>query len=127
MSKREVIIGAKYLPFSKVIRSGELIFVSGMVGRNEDTHQIDFDIKGQTNQLLQNMQKLLENCGSSLDNLIKITIYLTDMRYFSEMNEEYSKHFSTEKGFPTRTCVAVCSLPDKDAKIEMDVIAEAIK
>ena len=127
MSKREVIIGAKDLPFSKVIRFGELIFVSGMVGRNEDTHQIDFDIKGQTKQLLQNMQKLLENCGSSLDNSIKITIYLTDMRYFSEMNEEYSKHFSTENGFPTRTCVAIYSLPDKDAKIEMDVIAEVVK
>jgi len=115
--------GISNLPFSKYTIQDRSIYISGAVGRDENTGVISSDIAEQTETVMKNLQKILETAGSSLNNCLKINIYLTDMRYFSDMNQAYRNFFSSEH-FPARTCVAVSGLPDPEAKIEMDVIAE---
>lgn len=111
------------LPFSKFTRQDRTIYVSGAVGRDESTGIMSSNIGEQTETVLQNLQRLLETAGSSLNRCLKINIYLTDMRYFSDMNQAYRKFFDADH-FPARTCIAVIGLPDPEAKVEMDVIAE---
>ncbi|GAP39872.1 RidA family protein [Flexilinea flocculi] len=115
--------GISNLPFSKYTIKDSSIYISGAVGRDENTGIMSSDIAEQTETLLKNLKRLLETAGSSLNHCLKINIYLTDMRYFSDMNQAYRKYFDSEH-FPARTCIAVIGLPDPEAKVEMDVIAE---
>lgn len=110
------------LPFSKTVQFGDLVFVSGIVGRDPQTGEIaQLDIKEQTRQALRNIASFLESAGSSLENSLKINIFLKDMRLFSLVNQAYREFF--REGFPARTCVEVSSLPDPEAMIEIDCIA----
>ncbi len=121
---KEVISGppGPGLPFSTAIAYGDLVFVSGLVGRDPETRQIAVgDIRAQTTQVLTNIQTQLERSGSSLDRVLKATVFLTDMRLFGRMNEAYVAAFGAEP--PTRSCVAVTALPDEQALVEIEVIA----
>ena len=89
---KEVISGppGPGLPFSTAIAYGDLVFVSGLVGRDPVTRQIAVgDVRAQTAQTLANVQAQLERAGSSLDRVLKATVFLTDMRLFGRMNEAY--------------------------------------
>jgi 2-iminobutanoate/2-iminopropanoate deaminase len=121
---KEVISGppGPGLPFSTVIAYGDLVFVSGLVGRDPVTRQIAAgDVGAQTAQVLVNLQAQLERAGSSLDRVLKATVFLTDMRLFARMNEAYVATFGAEP--PARSCVAVSALPDEQALVEIEVIA----
>jgi 2-iminobutanoate/2-iminopropanoate deaminase len=121
---KEVISGppGPGLPFSTAIAYGDLVFVSGLVGRDPVTRQIAIgDVRAQTAQALANIQAQLERAGSSLDRVLKATVFLTDMRLFGRMNEAYVAAFSTDP--PARSCVAVTALPDEQAVVEIEVIA----
>lgn len=110
------------LPFSSAIAYGDLVFVSGLVGRDPVTRQIAAgDVRAQTAQALANVQAQLERAGTSLDRVLKATIFLTDMRMFARMNEAYVAFFAAEP--PARSCVAVAALPDEQALVEIEVIA----
>jgi 2-iminobutanoate/2-iminopropanoate deaminase len=121
--KREVISKAlsPSLPFSKVIGYGDLVFVSGLVGRHPETGEIAPDITAQTKQVLENIRRELELAGTSLDKVLKSTVFIIDMSLFETMNEAYRSFFPTDR--PARSCVEVASLPDKDALVEIEVIA----
>lgn len=111
-----------HLPFSKTVRFGDLVFVSGIVGRDPQTGEIaQLDIKEQTRQALRNISSFLESAGSSLSEALKVNIYLKDMRLFSLVNQAYREFFPD--GYPARTCVEVSSLPDPEGMIEIDCIA----
>jgi len=97
------------------------LFISGQISINPETNEfIAGDIKMQTEQVLRNIKAILEAGNSSLENVVKVSIYLQDIKDFASVNKIYSKYF--EKSLPARACVEVSRLP-KDAKIEIEAIA----
>ena len=120
---KKVIVDGGSMPFSKVVQKGSTVYISGMVGRNDGDGTIPFSAADQTKVLMDKLQALLGSVHATLDNALKITIFVTDMRYFAEINAVYKTYFS-EGQMPARSCVAVSALPDADAKVEMEVIAE---
>ena len=123
MTEKKVILDGGAMPFSKVVQKGSTVYISGMVGRNDADGTIPFSAADQTRVLMDKLNVLLGSVNATLDNALKITIFVTDMRYFSEINAVYKTYFS-EGLMPARSCVAVTALPDPDAKVEMEVIAE---
>ena len=122
--KREIIVSSKTtdMPFSKIVGFDKLVFVSGMVGRNPDTGEIArADIGEQTRQTLTNIAVQLDLASLSLENVLKATVFITDMGLFQEMNQTYKMFFET--GLPARSCVQVTALPDPEALVEIEVIA----
>ena len=113
---------AENLPFSTCISYNNLIFISGLVGRNPATGEIaKGDIAAQTRQVMQNIQMQLEKAGTSFAKTLKLTIFILDMSKFAEMNAVYQTYFTAEP--PARSCVQVSALPDAEALIEIEVIA----
>ncbi|MBU4501443.1 MAG: RidA family protein [Nanoarchaeota archaeon] len=107
-------------PYSQAVIAGDLVFTSGQIAINPKTKKIlEGNIEEQTKQVLENLKNVLEAAGSSLDNAIKVTVFLADMNDFGKMNEVYAKYFKKK---PARSTVQVARLP-KDVKIEMDVVA----
>jgi len=97
------------------------LFISGQISINPETNEfIDGEIEIQTEQVLKNIKAILEAGGSSLEDVVKVTIYLQDIKDFVLVNNIYSKYFG--ENLPARSCVEVSKLP-KDAKIEIETIA----
>jgi 2-iminobutanoate/2-iminopropanoate deaminase len=110
-------------PYSQAIKAGGLIFVSGQIALDPTTGQLIGDgIREQTKRALENIKAILEAAGSSLDRVLKATVYLADMGDFQQMNEAYQEYFGQDP--PARSTVQVARLP-RDARIEIDVIAMA--
>lgn len=109
------------LPFSAGVRGPGVIYLSGQVGLDPTTGRlISGDVAAQTARTLENIRALLESIGSSLDDVLRVGIYLTGMESFAAMNEVYARYF--RQPFPARTTVAVRELPMGAAvEIEMTV------
>lgn len=107
-------------PYSQGIKKGNFIFVSGQLPINSVTGEMPVSIQEQTRQSLNNVTAILKEAGASLENVIKTTVFLKDLAYFSEFNEVYQQFF--ENDYPSRSCVEVARLP-KDAGVEIEVIA----
>src|SRR5438874_9518647 len=110
-------------PYSQAIRFGNLIFCSGQIPLEPKSGQmVSDDIADQTRRVLDNISGLLKSEGLSLDDVLKTTIFLTDLGNFQIVNEIYGSYFSIQP--PARSTVQVSALP-KGAKIEIEVIAMA--
>lgn len=108
-------------PYSHAVKANGFVFVSGMVGLDPGTGQmVGQDIKTQTKRALNNVKAVLESAGSSMDRVMKCTVFLKDMNDFGPMNEEYGAFFMELP--PARTTVQVAKLP-RDALVEVDAIA----
>jgi len=107
-------------PYSQAVRAGELLFISGQLGIDPANGELVEGIVKQTTQALENLRGILEAGGSSLDEVVKVNVFLKNMDTFGAINEIYANYF-TEK-FPARCCVEVSKLP-KEAEVEIDVIA----
>ena len=108
-------------PYSQAIRFGNLIFASGQIPIEPETGKIlKGDIKGQTKLILENLNNVLAAGGSSLDNVLRTTIFLTDLKNYPVVNETYAQYFNDFP--PARSTVQVAKLP-MDAQIEIDAIA----
>ncbi len=108
-------------PFSPAVRAGNFLFVSGQIPRNPDTQQMaDPTIEAQTRQVLENVKSVLQASGSSLDRVVKVTIFLDDMDNYAAVNKIYAQYFTADP--PARACVQVARLP-LDVKIEIECIA----
>jgi 2-iminobutanoate/2-iminopropanoate deaminase len=107
-------------PYSQAIKYGDLIYTSGQIAMDSHGTVQGPDIEIQTKKVLQNLSSLLEDHDSSLENAVKVTVYLTDMNNFAKMNGVYNEFFGTS--LPARSTVEVSRLP-KDVLVEMDVIA----
>jgi len=108
-------------PYSQAIKVGNLLFISGQISINPETNEfIDGNIEMQTEQVLKNIKAILEAGNSSLEGVVKVTIYLQDIKDFSLVNKIYSKYF--EDSLPARVCIEVSKIP-KNAKIEIETIA----
>jgi len=111
-------------PYSQAIKVGNLLFLSGQISINPETNKfIDDDVEIQAEQVLKNVKAILEAGGSSLKNVVKVTIYLRNMGDFTLVNKVYSKYF--KDSLPARTCVEVSNIP-KNAKIEIETIATVV-
>ncbi len=107
-------------PYSPAIRIGNLVFVSGQIGLDPKTNELKPTLEEQTEQALANLSEILKSIGLSLDNVVKTTIFLTNIEDFQKVNEIYSRYF--KEPYPSRSTVAVKSLP-KNALIEIEAIA----
>ena len=108
-------------PYSQGVEVNGLVFVSGQLPIDPKTGETaEGGIKGQTLQIFKNIEAILKEANMTLDNVVKTTVFLTDMADFAEMNEVYAAQFSGT--FPARSAFAVKTLP-KNAEIEIEVIA----
>ncbi|RXJ99437.1 deaminase [Arcobacter sp. CECT 8986] len=107
-------------PYSQAIKANGLIYTSGQIPLTAEGELVQGDIKVQTRQVLENLRKLLEDCKSGMDKVIKVTIFLDNMDDFGIVNVLYAEAFGDHK--PVRSTVAVKTLP-KNVLVEMDVIA----
>lgn len=107
-------------PYSPGICINGLVFLSGQLPVNPETGKIEAkDIKDQTRQSLKNVEALLNAAELKFENVVKTTVFLADMKDFSDMNEVYSEYMKTP--YPTRSCVQVAALP-MNAKVEIEVL-----
>lgn len=116
-------------PYSAIRQAGDLYFVSGQVGVNPDTKTAPADTAAQTRQALTNLKSTLASAGLSLDQVVKTTIFVTDISEFSLVNEVYVEFFSSPR--PARSTVGVKELPkvagDTPIKVEIEAIAMAVR
>jgi 2-iminobutanoate/2-iminopropanoate deaminase len=111
-------------PYSQAVRAGSLVFVSGQIPLDPATGaMIDGDIAAQTHCVFANLRAILEAAGTSLDHVVRATVYLADMNDFAVVNEVYGSYFSSPA--PARETVQAARLP-RDARVEIDVIASLI-
>lgn len=108
-------------PYSQAVKFGNMVFTSGALGVDPVTGAFaEGGIQAQAKQCLENLKAVLEASGSSLDKVLKATVFIKDMNDFPKINEIYGQYFTKEQ--PARSCVEVARLP-KDALIEIEAIA----
>ena len=108
-------------PYSVAIATGCLVFVSGQLGIDPSSGAlVEGGIQAQTRTALTNLKSVLESAGSSLEQVVKTTVFLTDMAQFAEMNAIYAEFFTAE--FPARSAIQVTALP-KGGIVEVEAIA----
>ncbi|QZY53996.1 RidA family protein [Crassaminicella profunda] len=107
-------------PYSQGIALQNMIYTSGQLPIDPKSGDMPKTIEEQTKQSLENVKAILEEAGSTLKNVVKTTVFLSDMNNFAKMNEVYSQYF--DQAYPARSAVEVARLP-KDALVEIEVIA----
>jgi 2-iminobutanoate/2-iminopropanoate deaminase len=108
-------------PYSQAVAAGGLLFVSGQIPMNPTTGEIiSADIIAETTMVMENLKAILNEAGIGFDQIIKSTIFLTDMGTFAQVNEVYGSYFTAN--FPARETVQVSALP-KNVNVEISVIA----
>jgi 2-iminobutanoate/2-iminopropanoate deaminase len=119
--RRAVKTGPPNGIFSPAIITGDLVFTSGQIGLDPKTGQFpEGGIEAQFQQAFKNLTAVLEASGSSVDHIVKATVFLADMNDYNAMNELYSKQFKGDP--PARTTVQVARLP-RDARVEIEAVA----
>ncbi|PIC85356.1 deaminase [Sporosarcina sp. P20a] len=107
-------------PYSQAVKVNDVVYTSGQIPLTLAGEVISGGIEEQTNQVLQNLSKVLEEAGSSLQQVIKTTVFIQDMNEFGALNAIYEEHFGEHK--PARSTVEVARLP-KDVRVEIEAIA----
>jgi 2-iminobutanoate/2-iminopropanoate deaminase len=108
-------------PYNQAVLTGNTIFISGQICIDPATGQLkNKDLQEETHQVMHNLKAILSAAGMDFGNVVKTTIFLTDMHRFSEMNEVYGKYFTSD--FPARETVQVSALP-KFVNVEISMIA----
>ncbi len=111
---------APRLPFSPAVRAGDFIFVSGQPGSRDNRGNPVTGIRAQTETTLDNLKRVLAAAGASLDDVVKVTVYLRNAEEFATMNAAYEKYFIKDR--PARTTV-VAALAMPDMLIEIEAVA----
>ncbi len=112
-------------PYNQAIKSGNLLFISGQICIDPVSGLLkNKDLQEEAHQVMQNLQAILEEAGLNFADVVKTTIFLTDMNRFAEVNEVYGKYFEQAgpQGYPARETVAVSALP-KFVNVEISMIA----
>ncbi|MCB9054696.1 MAG: RidA family protein [Chitinophagales bacterium] len=108
-------------PYNQAVLTGNMLFISGQICIDPATGDLkNSDLKEETNQVMKNLEAVLAQAGFDFSNVIKSTIFLTDMKRFAEVNEVYGSFFESE--FPARETVEVAALP-KFVNVEISMIA----
>jgi 2-iminobutanoate/2-iminopropanoate deaminase len=107
-------------PYNQAIRVGELVFVAGQLGLKLGDTAVEGDVATQTEQALRNLSAILEEAGSSLDKLVKTSVFLQDLGDFAAMNDVYARHVGARP--PARSTFEVAKLPS-GALVEIEAVA----
>ncbi|MBP3888296.1 MAG: RidA family protein [Cellulosilyticum sp.] len=107
-------------PYSQAVVANGMVYTSGQLGMNAEGVLQGETAAEQAEQAIQNLKEVLAQAGSSIDNVVKTTVFLADINDFVAVNEVYGKHFT--KPYPARSAVQVANLP-KAARVEIEVIA----
>jgi len=107
------------VPFSKAVRAGDFLFLSGVLAMDAQARIVDGDVQVQTRVVLERIAATLEECGATLQQVVKATIWLADLADFVAFNAEYAKHFGG--ALPARSCVQAVLY--QGAKVEIEVQA----
>ncbi len=108
-------------PYNHAVRVGDLLFCAGQIPLDPATgNLVSGDIKAQADRVLQNVKAILDDQGLTFANVVKSTVFLTNLADFAGMNEVYAKYFTAD--FPARSTIQVAALP-KGASVEIEVIA----
>jgi 2-iminobutanoate/2-iminopropanoate deaminase len=111
-------------PYSQAVVWNGIAYLSGQIPNDPATGQlVEGDIAAQTERVLQNLKAVLEACGSSLETVLKTTVFLKDMADFPKMNEVYARYFTSNP--PARSTVQAARLP-RDVSVEIDAIASVL-
>ncbi|MEI8352030.1 MAG: RidA family protein [bacterium] len=111
-------------PYQQAIKAGNLVFTSGQIPISPQTGEVDAGgIEDQTRRVIDNLKAVLEAAGSSLDQVVKTTVFLRDMDDFPAMNKVYARYFQTETA-PARSTVQVARLP-RNVAVEIEAVALA--
>lgn len=110
-------------PFSQGVKANGFVYTSAQLPIIPETGELaEGGFEGQTHRVMQNLKAILEEAGTSLDNVVKATVYITDMNQFDTVNRIYGEYFNGN--YPARACVEISRLA-KDALLEIEVIATA--
>jgi 2-iminobutanoate/2-iminopropanoate deaminase len=125
MATKQIIKSAKSPaavgPYNHAVRVGDLLFCAGQIPLNPaDGSLITGDIKAQTERVLENVKAILDDQGLTFANVVKSTVFMTNLADFAGMNEVYAKYFTSD--FPARSTVQVAALP-KGANVEIEIVA----
>lgn len=108
-------------PYSQAVKTDALVFVSGQLALDPATgNLVDSDIRAETRQAMKNLRSILVAAGSSLENVVKVTLFIKNMDDFAMINEVYGEFFAADP--PARACVEVARLP-RDARVEVEAVA----
>lgn len=108
-------------PYSQAIEANGMVFASGQIPVNPATGEIPEGVEAQAKQAFSNLKALLEAAGTSIENVVKTTVFIKDMNDFGVINQIYAEYFTGT--YPARSCVEVARLP-KDVLLEIEAIAE---
>lgn len=108
-------------PYSQAIEVNGLVYTSGQIGIDPATGAIVEGVEAQAHQVCKNLTELLKAAGTSMDNVVKTTVFIKDMNDFGTVNGIYAQYFT--EPYPARSCVEAARLP-KDVLVEIEVIAE---
>lgn len=108
-------------PYSQGVVAGAQVFVSGQIPLDAKGQPVAGGVPEQTEQCLRNVRAVLAEAGLIMDDIVKVTVYMTDLKQFDAMNAVYAKHFKAP--FPARATVQVSALP-RGAQVEIDAIAQ---
>ncbi len=107
-------------PYSHAVRVGDFLFCSGQIPLTTDGKLVDGGITEQTRQVLKNVSAILQDQALTCENVVKTTVFMTNLAEFAEMNAVYQEFF--QQNFPARSTIQVAALP-RGAKVEIEVIA----
>ena len=108
-------------PYSQAVQTGNMLFISGQLPIDPETNElISGSIKDEAEQVMQNLSALLLKAGFSFENVVKTTIFLSEMNHFGDVNQVYGSYFKSD--YPARETVAVLGLP-KNVNVEISLIA----
>jgi 2-iminobutanoate/2-iminopropanoate deaminase len=108
-------------PYSQAVKAGSFLFISGQVAINPASGNVEAtDVPGEAHQVMKNLQAILTEAGLDFSNVVKTTIFLTDMNLFAAVNEVYGSYFTSS--YPARETVAVKGLP-KNVNVEISMVA----
>jgi reactive intermediate/imine deaminase len=105
--------------YSQAIRTGDTVYLSGQIGLNPETMQMAEGIEDQAHRVFQNLRAVAEAAGGRLDDMVKLTVYLTDLVHFPRINEIMAGYFS--RPYPARAAVGVAGLP-RNAMVEIEAV-----
>ncbi len=108
-------------PYSQAVKVGHLVFTSGQIPLRPDGSPVEGQIDTQARQVFANLRAVLAAAGSSLERAVKVTVFVTDLGQFADLNAVYAEHFSAP--YPARSTVEVSRLP-RDVLVEIEVVAE---
>ena len=105
--------------YSQAIRTGDTVYLSGQIGLDPETMQMAEGIEAQAHRVFQNLRAVVEAAGGRLDDMVKLTVYLTDLVHFPRINEIMAGYFS--RPYPARAAVGVAGLP-RNAMVEIEAV-----